>query len=65
MPVLEYMCPECKKPFEELVKNHEEKVFCPVCGREAERKWSGAVHSATGAKPKHCTGHCATCGGCK
>lgn len=64
MPILEYFCPNCKKPFEELVKKFDEKAYCPVCGKEGERKWSGCMYSRTGKQSKNCSGHCATCGGC-
>ncbi len=65
MPILQYHCPRCGKKFEELVKSHEEEVLCPDCGERAERCYAGTVYSATGRLPKHCSGHCATCGGCK
>lgn len=33
MPIYEYVCRECEKEFEELLKNRDEKVSCPSCGR--------------------------------
>lgn len=65
MPVLQYKCVACGKEFEELVKSHEEEVFCPDCGKKAERSWSGCVYSATGKQSKKCGGNCKTCGGCR
>ena len=65
MPVLQYVCPNCKKHFDELVKKYDEAVFCPACGSAAEREWAGEMFSATGKPPKKCSGHCATCSGCK
>jgi len=65
MPVLQYRCPSCGKEFEELVKHCEEEVKCPACNAVAEREWAGKVYSATGKPAKNCSGHCATCGGCK
>ena len=64
MPYLQYRCPACEKRFEELVKSADEKVVCPVCGKECVRDYQGKVY-AGGGKPSHCTHHCATCGGCK
>ncbi len=64
MPVLQYECPFCKKEFDELVKNCNETVRCPVCGKEAKRSWSGKVDSATGKCPQRCGGNCKTCSGC-
>jgi len=65
MPFLEYVCKSCNKTFGELVKRHDDPVKCPVCGKEAERLWSGEMYSATGKPAKKCSGHCATCDGCK
>lgn len=65
MPVLEYQCPQCGKKFEELVKRHDEPVVCPGCGARAERVWSGCMYGGTGKPAKQCSGHCATCNGCR
>ena len=65
MPVLQYQCSVCKKEFEELVKDCKEAVYCPDCGRQAQRCWSGTVYSATGKPQKQCSGNCSTCSGCK
>lgn len=64
MPVLEYLCKECGKRFDELVRKCDEEVVCPVCGARAERLWSGTVYSATGKQKSGCTGNCSCCGGC-
>ena len=64
MPVLQYRCKACNKEFEELVKDCNEEVFCPDCGKTAERDWSGKVYSATGKPAKQCGGNCKTCSGC-
>ena len=64
MPILQYHCPKCDKRFEELVKNHEEEVFCPACGGRAERCYAGTVYSSTGKPVKKCSGKCSECDGC-
>lgn len=64
MPILQYFCPVCKKPFEELVKTHEQEVLCPTCKAVAKRCYSGEMFSATGKPTKKCSGNCKTCGGC-
>lgn len=64
MPILQYVCKNCKKDFEELVKKFDDEVLCPVCGQKAERSFSGTVYSATGKQTKTCGGNCKTCGGC-
>ncbi len=65
MPILEYECKNCGKKFDELVKRFDEEVRCPVCGKTAERVWSGEMYSATGKPPKNCSGDCSCCGGCR
>ncbi len=65
MPLLQYVCPECGKRFDELVKNHGDDVFCPACKAKANRCYSGEMYSATGKPVKKCSGNCKTCGGCK
>ena len=32
MPIYEYLCEECRKPFEKLVLNRAEPIACPSCG---------------------------------
>ena len=65
MPILQYKCKLCGKKFEELVKSHTEKVVCPGCGGDTEREYAGTMYSTTGKKSSSCTGHCATCSGCR
>ena len=65
MPILQYSCPQCQTKFEELVKDCHEAVFCPDCGKQAQRDWAGKVYSATGKPNPHCSGNCKTCSGCK
>ncbi|MGN1372457.1 MAG: FmdB family zinc ribbon protein [Candidatus Coproplasma sp.] len=64
MPILQYVCPNCGKKFEELVKRFSDEVTCPDCKAKAERCYSGKVFSATGKKTVKCSGNCKTCGGC-
>jgi putative FmdB family regulatory protein len=49
MPIFEYVCKECKRPFEALVMGSQ-KAACPNCGSgELEDKFSTyAVRAATG-----------------
>lgn len=65
MPLLQYTCENCKKDFEELVKNFDEEVLCPDCGKIALRIYSGKMFSSTGKPSKKCSGNCKTCNGCK
>ena len=43
----------------------EQAARCPACGAQAQREWAGEMFSATGKPAKKCSGHCATCSGCK
>lgn len=65
MPILQYKCKICGKRFEELVKSYKDAVVCPDCKGETERDYAGAMYSSTGQTSKKCSGHCATCGGCR
>ncbi|MBI4563401.1 MAG: zinc ribbon domain-containing protein [Planctomycetes bacterium] len=38
MPVYEYLCQKCEKPFEVLVRSEGEKIFCPSCRSRKIRK---------------------------
>lgn len=65
MPLLQYVCKNCKKSFEELVKNFDDEVKCPDCGKTAERSYCGQMFSSTGKQSRKCSGNCKTCSGCK
>ncbi len=65
MPILQYVCKNCNKSFEELVKKYDEPVFCPDCGKKADRSYCGQIFSATGKPAKKCGGNCKNCSGCK
>lgn len=64
MPVLQYVCPDCGKKFDELVKKYTDEVACPDCGARAKRCFCGEMYGATGKPSKKCSGNCKTCGGC-
>lgn len=44
MPIFDYICTECKKVFEKLVRTDTAKVECPSCGGSAEKKVSAPGH---------------------
>ena len=71
MPIFEYICEECKKPFEKLVRNHAEAIACPACGSDrytlqfsvvAAPKKEGNGSSAAAAGPSCCAGGGCGCG---
>lgn len=65
MPFFDYKCKVCNKEFQELVKKHDDKVFCPDCKGEAEKIYYGKVVGSMGAKSSSCSGNCKNCSGCK
>ena len=62
MPVYEFVCEECRRPFEELVLGSEE-VRCPSCDspRLAKQLSVFSAPSAQRAQP-FAPGACGTCG---
>jgi putative FmdB family regulatory protein len=32
MPIFEYLCQDCRRPFEKLILKREEAIACPACG---------------------------------
>jgi putative FmdB family regulatory protein len=32
MPIYEYVCEDCQKPFEKIVMSQRERIACPNCG---------------------------------
>ena len=48
MPIYEYGCLRCDKPFEKLVRAFREEVACPECGSASvERRLSTFAMSGT------------------
>ena len=69
MPIYEFVCERCERPFEELVRNGD-PVACPQCASQQVRRLLSrfAVHSSSpnlgggGKSCSSCSGsHCATC----
>ncbi len=38
MPIYEFRCSSCGKEFEEFVRTFTERIKCPFCGGDAEKK---------------------------
>ncbi|HUI27215.1 MAG TPA: zinc ribbon domain-containing protein [Candidatus Kryptonia bacterium] len=53
MPIYEYHCSDCDRPFEELVMSSATAVSCPICSSShVERQLSVfASRSGTGSTP--------------
>ncbi|HWP84732.1 MAG TPA: zinc ribbon domain-containing protein [Terriglobia bacterium] len=63
MPIYEYVCEDCKKPFEKLVMNQSEQIVCPQCGgRHHKLQFSViAAPSRSGAEKSAATGTSCAC----
>ncbi len=52
MPIYEYLCAKCGKPFEELVSSSATAVKCPMCrSSRVERQLSVFAAHARGPEP--------------
>lgn len=52
MPLFEYRCAGCGEAFEELVRDADEPVSCPACGREgADRRLPLVRRTSAGGSP--------------
>ena len=63
MPVYEFVCKRCERPFEELVLGSE-RVACPSCGAsEIEKQLSRFATQGESARADFpAPGACGTCG---
>ena len=59
MPIYEYVCEDCRKPYEKLVRKTGEKVECPSCGSGKAKLQLSVFSAKTGGGPKMSGG-----GGC-
>lgn len=59
MPIYEYRCEDCDKPFEKLVRAFREEVACPGCGSASvERLLSTFAMSGLSSSPPTSGGGC-------
>ena len=73
MPIYEYICKDCERPFEKLLFNTKERTTCPGCGsrRNALQLSVVATPAKLGAAPPYCetggstrAGGTGSCGNC-
>lgn len=65
MPIYEYRCETCEKPFEKLVATFREEVACPDCGSAfVERLLSTFAMSGGSSARESAGGGCCGRGGC-
>jgi putative FmdB family regulatory protein len=52
MPVYDYVCNACHKPFELILtlKEHDAKIKCPKCGSKNVEQEATAFYTVTGKK---------------
>ncbi len=48
MPIYEYICQDCKKPFEKLVVRSGQSIECPACGSSNHALQFSVFRSAKG-----------------
>ncbi len=60
MPIFEYVCGECKRPFELLVRS-DTSIVCPACGSGSVKKklstFASVVKKTDAGTPACRTGH--------
>ena len=65
MPIYEYTCMKCKKPFEYLVFGSEKDVTCPSCSsKKVKRSMSACSFKSSGSYSSSAgSSGCSSCGG--
>ena len=65
MPIYEYRCEACEKPFEKLVRTFREEVGCPECGSASVERLLSTFAMSGGSSPlASAGGGCCGRGGC-
>jgi putative FmdB family regulatory protein len=71
VPIYEYMCNHCKRPFEELVLSAATAVTCPLCNGKKIKRLMSVVNARSrgGSAPRAAQSSCSgcsrtSCGGC-
>jgi len=62
MPIYEYVCEDCHKPYEKLVRKAGEKVECPACGSGKAKMQLSVFSAQTGGSTKKMSGGGGGCG---
>ena len=64
MPIYEYMCNHCKRPFEELVLSASTVVTCPRCNGKKIKRLMSVVNARSRGDGGAPTATQSSCGGC-
>jgi putative FmdB family regulatory protein len=62
MPIYEYICKDCKTPFEKLVRRTQEQVYCPSCGGKKAQMQLSVFSAKSGSGPSPAFGSSGGCG---
>jgi putative FmdB family regulatory protein len=66
MPIYEFQCFDCERPFEELVLSSDEEVLCPNCDGSNIKRQLSAFSTGSGLSGSSSSGGCGctpkTCG---
>ena len=65
MPIYEYICDDCRRPFEKIVLKREETISCPSCGSGRYRvQFSVTAAPAKSGTAASASASCCPTGGC-
>ena len=64
MPIYEYLCEACQRPFEELVFSSSAAVACPLCGGDRVARQMSVFSSSGGSSEREAVAPMASGGGC-
>ena len=64
MPLYEYRCARCERPFEKYARTFNDKPDCPVCGAAEVTRLLSTFAVSTGSGGKHSEAAAFGGGGC-
>jgi putative FmdB family regulatory protein len=67
MPIYEYICDDCRNPFERIVLNKTEQIACPKCGSDKHTLQFSVVNTSirgNGGSMPSAGGGCCSSSGC-
>jgi putative FmdB family regulatory protein len=62
MPIYEYICKDCKTPFEKLVMRTQEQINCPSCGSKKAQMQLSVFSAKSGSGSSPSIGSSGGCG---
>jgi putative FmdB family regulatory protein len=64
MPIYEYICKDCKTPFEKLVIRAKEQINCPSCGSKKAQMQLSVFSARGGSESSESSSRSGSSGGC-